>query len=168
MMSLGEGRTIEVFKYLGPREVQKLGVAMAALRNVPCERVLDAPDAFLTEAEDLPLDADSNKYICTAFRRALGDDRTANIADRILSGDDTSGIEDLKWTDTSSVAELIRNGHPRVIATILVCPDRGQASEIPTYFTGHLCNDTILHIVTLDNIQPSALCELNDILTRLP
>ena len=129
--------------------------------------MLDAFDAFFIEAEDLPLDVDSNEYIRTVFRKALGDDRAANIIDRILSGGDTSGIEGLKWMDASSVAELIRNEHPQIIATILVHLDRDQASEILTYFTERLRNDTILRIATLDGIQPSALKELNDVLTAL-
>ena len=69
--------------------------------------------------------------------------------------------------DASSVAELIRNEHPQIIATILVHLDRDQASEILTYFTERLRNDTILRIATLDGIQPSALRELNDVLTKL-
>ncbi|WP_338755481.1 flagellar motor switch protein FliG [Ralstonia sp. RRA.1] len=167
MMSLGESEAAEVLKHLGPREVQKLGATMAALKNVSRERVLDAFDAFFVEAEDLPLDVDSNEYIRTVFRKALGDDRAANIIDRILSGGDTSGIEGLKWMDASSVAEVIRNEHPQIIATILVHLDRDQASEILTYFTERLRNDTILRIATLDGIQPSALRELNDVLTKL-
>ncbi len=72
MMSLGESEAAEVLKHLGPREVQKLGATMAALKNVSRERVLDAFDAFFVEAEDLPLDVDSNEYIRTVFRKALG------------------------------------------------------------------------------------------------
>ena len=34
MMSLGESEAAEVLKHLGPREVQKLGATMAALKNV--------------------------------------------------------------------------------------------------------------------------------------
>ncbi|MGD7413076.1 flagellar motor switch protein FliG, partial [Ralstonia pseudosolanacearum] len=75
--------------------------------------------------------------------------------------------EGLKWMDASSVAELIRNEHPQIIATILVHLDRDQASEILTYFTERLRNDTVLRIATLDGIQPSALRELNEVLTGL-
>jgi hypothetical protein len=37
-----------VFKFLGPREVQKIGVAMATLKNVTREQVdeRDAPSSF--------------------------------------------------------------------------------------------------------------------------
>ena len=39
LMSIGEDEAVEVFKYLSPREVQKLGAAMAELQNVEREQV---------------------------------------------------------------------------------------------------------------------------------
>ena len=39
LMTLGEDAAAEVLKYLGPREVQKLGTAMAALKQVTREKI---------------------------------------------------------------------------------------------------------------------------------
>jgi flagellar motor switch protein FliG len=39
LISLGEDYASEVLKHLGPKEVQKLGHAMAALKSVPRVRV---------------------------------------------------------------------------------------------------------------------------------
>jgi len=39
MLALGEEEAAEVMKYLGPREVQKLGTAMSSMRAVPSEVV---------------------------------------------------------------------------------------------------------------------------------
>ena len=39
LMSIGEEEAAQVFKFLGPREVQKIGVAMAALKSVTREQV---------------------------------------------------------------------------------------------------------------------------------
>jgi flagellar motor switch protein FliG len=73
--------------------------------------------------------------------KALGDDKAGAIIDRILQGSDTSGIEGLKWMDSAAVAELIKNEHPQIIATILVHLDRDQASEIVACFT-NVCATT--------------------------
>ena len=67
--------------------------------------------------------------------RALGDDKAAYLLDRILSSGDASGIESLKWMDATSVAELIANEHPQIIASILVHLERDQASEILAQLT---------------------------------
>jgi flagellar motor switch protein FliG len=89
------------------------------------------------------------------------------LLNRILGGKDASGIESLKWMDSSSVAELIRNEHPQIIATILVHLERDQSCEILAHFTDRLRNDVVLRIATLDGVQPAALRELNDVLTKL-
>ena len=39
LLSLGEDEAAEVLKHLGPKEVQKLGHAMAALKAVPREKI---------------------------------------------------------------------------------------------------------------------------------
>lgn len=168
LMTLGEDEAAQVLKYLGPREVQKIGATMASLKTVTREQMVDIIDTFYVEADgQIALDVDSNDYIRAVFRKALGEDRAAGIIDRILNGGDTSGIEGLKWMDAGSVAELIRNEHPQIIATILVHLDRDQASDILGSFTERLRNDVILRIATLDGVQPAALRELNDVLTKL-
>ena len=168
LLSLGEEGATEVFKHLGPREVQKLGKAMSNLQNVTREKVESVLSAFRLRAEEKsPLGLNSREYLRTVLTKALGDDKASNLIDRILHGGDTSGIEGLKWMDSAAVAELIRNEHPQIIATILVHLDRDQASEILSLLAERLRNDVLLRIATLDGIQPSALRELNDVLTKL-
>ena len=110
---------------------------------------------------------DSNDYIRRMLIQALGDDKAIGLLDRIMQGDDTSGIESLKWMDPSQVAELIGNEHPQIIATILVHLEPELSSAILGFFTERIRNDTLLRIATLDSVQPTALRELNDVLTGL-
>jgi flagellar motor switch protein FliG len=168
MLALGADEAAEVMKFLGPREVQKLGAAMATMKSIPHEQVESVLDSFRVEAEkNSSVGLDSDEYIRQMLTKALGDDKAASLLNRILGGRDASGIESLKWMDAQSVAELIRNEHPQIIATILVHLERDQACEILSYFTDRLRNDAILRIATLDGVQPAALRELNDVLTKL-
>ncbi|HUX63927.1 flagellar motor switch protein FliG [Sulfuricella sp.] len=167
LMALGEEEAAEVFKHLSPKEVQKLGHAMAALDSVNRVQVERVMHDFMFQAGEKAGLADSDEYIRSVLTKALGSDKAANLIERILHGGDTSGIEGLKWMDAASVAEFIKNEHPQIIATILVHLERDQASEILNLFTERLRNDVVLRIATLDGIQPSALKELNDVLTKL-
>ncbi|MEZ0237317.1 MAG: flagellar motor switch protein FliG [Methylophilaceae bacterium] len=167
LMSIGEEEAAEVLKYLGPKEVQKIGMAMAGLDNITREQIQVSLRDFRAEAEErTTLGVGSDNYIRSILTKALGDKAT-NLIDRILQGGDTSGIESLKWMDSASVAEMIKNEHPQIIATILVHLDYDQASEILQLFTERLRNDVMLRIATLDGVQPHALRELNDVLTKL-
>lgn len=168
LMSLGEEEAAQVLKYLSPREVQKLGATMARLKAVPKERVDAVLDEFKKKAEDRStLALASDEYIRAVLTKALGDEKAAHVIDRILQGGDTSGIESLKWMDSASVAELIRNEHPQIIATILVHLDRDQAGEVIGHLPERLRSDVILRIATLDGVQPAAIKELNEVLAKL-
>jgi flagellar motor switch protein FliG len=168
MLALGEDEAAEVMKHLGPREVQKLGQAMAALKSVGVGQVEAVLDAFCTEADQgSTLSLDSDRYIRSVLTKALGDDRAATLLNRVLQEGDNSGIESLKWMDPESVAELIQNEHPQIIATILVYLERDHSREILDCFSESLRNDVILRIAVLDGVQPAALQELNDVLVTL-
>jgi flagellar motor switch protein FliG len=99
--------------------------------------------------------------------KALGTERASGVIDRILRGNDTGGIEALKWMDGASIAEMIKNEHPQIIATILVHLERDAAADVLTFFVERLRNDVMLRIAALEGVQPSALSELNEVLTQL-
>jgi flagellar motor switch protein FliG len=168
LLSLGEEHAAEVLKQLGPKEVQKLGHAMALLKSVPRVRVEEVLTEFQqTAREASAVHVDTDAYIRSVLTKALGDDKASNLISRILQGGDTNGIEGLKWMDAPTVADLIKNEHPQIIATILVHLEPDQGSEILNFFTERLRNDVVLRIATLEGIQPTALKELNDVMLRL-
>ena len=167
LLALGQDEAAEVLKNLGPKEVQKLGHAMAALKQVPRERIEKVIDEFREHAsKGAPVSVDED-VIKAMLTKALGDDRAANLIGRILQGGDTAGIEGLKWMDAATVADLVRNEHPQIIATILVHLEFDHAGEILKHFTDRLRNDVLLRIATLDGVQPAALRELNEAMARI-
>jgi flagellar motor switch protein FliG len=168
LVALGEEQAAEAFRHLSPREVQKLSTAMAALKNVERTAVDDAVCRFIEQAQThTTLSLEADQYIRSVLNRALGEDKAGAVVDRILVGGDISGIEGLKWMDAPVVAELIKNEHPQIIATVLVHLDPQQASGVLACFTERTRNDVLLRIATLDGIQPAALRELDDSLTEL-
>lgn len=167
LLSLGQDDAAEVLRNLGPKEVQKLGQAMASLKHVSRARSEAVLDEFTEQTiSDSPVLVD-NEIIRAMLTKALGDDRAAGIISRIMSGTDMAGIEGLKWMDPVSVADLVRNEHPQIIATILVHLEYDHAGEILKQFTDRLRNDVLIRIATLDGVQPAALRELNDAMTRI-
>jgi len=168
LMSLGEEEAAEVFKHLSPKEVQRLGEAIARTRTITREKVDDVVNRFtgVAAAQSL-LVSDSGDYVRSVLKRALGEDKAMLLIDRILQGGDVSGIESLKWMDPLSVAELLRNEHPQIVAAVLVHLDFDQASSVLKLFNERQRNEVIVRIATLDGIQPSGLKDLNDVMSKL-
>ncbi|MFY9514331.1 MAG: flagellar motor switch protein FliG [Rubrivivax sp.] len=168
LMSLGEEEAAEVFKHLGPKEVQKLGETIAKMKAVPRERVDRVLDKFDTlAANEHSLVNDTDEYVKSVLRKALGDDKAQLLIDRILVGSDISGIESLKWMDAGSVAELLRNEHPQIVAAILVHLDFDQTADVLKQFTERQRNEVMVRIATLDGIQPTALKDLNEVMSKV-
>ena len=163
MLALGEDEAAEVMKHLSPKEVQKLGVAMASMKPVPKEEVEAVLEKFMVDfasSSDFGLDSDS--YIRSVLVKAFGEDKASSLLNRIPQSQDAAGIESLKWMDAFSVADFIKNEHPQIIATILSHLEAEQSAEILSHFTERLRQDVILRIATLDSVKPTALRELNE------
>ena len=168
LMSLGEEEASEVFKHLAPKEVQRLGETIARMRAVTRERVDSVLDDFQqVAANEHMLVADSNEYVKSVLRKALGDEKASLLIDRIMQGSDVTGIESLKWMDPTSVAELLRNEHPQIVAAILVHLEFDQASDVLKLFTERQRNEVMVRIATLDGIQPLALRDLNEVMSKV-
>lgn len=167
LFSLGQASAVEVFKYLGPKEVQKISLAMAAINNLSHEEINTVVGQFREECGARASIGASDEYLRNVLMEALGPDKAANLLDKIMQGNDHSGIESLKWMDPSSASDLIRNEHPQIIATILVHLDPDLSSSILSFFPERLRNEVLIRTATLEGVQPQALRELNDVLTQL-
>ena len=167
LMSLGEQDAAEVLKHMGPKEVQRIGAAMATLTNVQQSDVQQVMQNFLEEARTLTgLGMGSDSYIRNMLITALGEDKASSLVDRILLGGNTTGLDTLKWMDPRSVADIIRNEHPQIQAIVIAYLDADQSAEILGYFTEKVRTDIMMRVASLDMVQPSALQELNDILEK--
>jgi flagellar motor switch protein FliG len=168
LMSLGEEEAAEVFKHLEPREVQRLGETIAKMKSISRDKVEGVLDRFSSvAAEQSILVADTDAYVKNVLKKALGDDKANLLIDRILQGSDVAGIESLKWMDAGAVAELLRNEHPQIVAAILVHLDTEQASAVLKLFPERLRNEVLIRVATLDGIQPSALKDLNEVMSKV-
>lgn len=167
LMTLGEKDAAQILKHMGPKEVQKLGHAMALMTNITKEQVNQVLKDFIsTVDEQTSLGIGSEDYIRKVMIEALGEDKASGLIDRILLGKNTKGLEALKWMDPRAVAELIRLEHPQIISIVLAYLDSDQAAEILALMPERMRPDLLMRIATLDGIQPSALRELDDIMEK--
>ena len=168
LMSLGEEEAAGVFKHLTPKEVQGLGETIQKMKSISRERVDNVLELFnSTASEQSMLVTDTDEYVKSVLRKALGDDKANLLIDRMMQGGDTAGIESLKWMDPQSVGELLRMEHPQIVAAILVHLDFDHAAEVLKTFSERQRNEVLVRVATLDGIQPSALKDLNEVLSKV-
>lgn len=168
LMSLGEQEAGQVLRHLSPREVQKIGETIAKTRAVSREQLGGVADRFVSATSGQSLfAADTGDYVRAVLRHALGEEKAAILSDRILQTADLSGIENLKWMDPPSVAEVLRVEHPQIVAAILVHLEAEHASAILVQLPEQLRAEVLLRVATLEGIQPAALEDLNEVMFRV-
>ena len=167
LMSIGEDSASEVLKHMGPKEVQRIGVAMTTLQDVSKEVVNSVIEEFLdTINSQTSVGLGAEEYVRNVLTSALGEDKAASVIDRILLGGNSKGLESLKWMEPRAVAALIQNEHPQIIAIILSYLDSDHAANVLAEFPEKVQADILLRIATLEGVQPAAMKELNDTLEK--
>ncbi len=165
LMTLGESSAAQIMKHLGPREVQKIGSAMAALQNVSREMVSSTVDNFIQLlGQQTPLGIGNDDYIRKVLNDALGEDKAKSMIDRILVGGNTKGLDSLKWMDARSIVELIRFEHPQIITIVLSYLDSDHAAQVLGQLPESTRADLTMRVAAMDGVQPAAMQELNDML----
>lgn len=165
LMTVGEAAAAQIIKHLGPREVQRIGSAMAGLQNVSRDAVKVTVDEFVTELQKKsPLGIGNDDYIRKVLSDALGEDKAKAMIDRILIGGNTKGLDSLKWMDARGVVEIIRFEHPQIIAIVLSYLDAAHAAEVLGLLPENTRADLTMRIAAMNGVQPAAMKELNDML----
>ncbi len=167
LLSLGETDAAQVLQHMGPKEVQRVGSAMAQMRNVHREQVEEVMSEFVEVVSDQTgLGVGADGYIRKMLTQALGEDKAGSLIDRILLGGNTSGLDSLKWMEPRAVADVIRYEHPQIQAIVVAYLDPDQAGEVLGHFDHKVRLDIVLRVSSLNTIQPAALKELNTILEK--
>jgi len=167
LMSLGEDNAAGVLKHMGPKEVQRIGTAMASLQTISRQDMNGVLKEFVdTVSEQTALGVGSDEYVRKVLISALGEDKAGGVIDRILTGRSSKGLEALKWMDARSVADMIRLEHPQIIAIVLSFLDPDQGAEVLAFLPERLQSEIVMRIATLDTVQPNALEELDQILEK--
>lgn len=167
LLSLGEKEAGEVLKFMGAREVQRLGAAMATLGNVTREQADSVLDGFITEVEDqTAFGVGTQDYVRKVLSNAFGAAKANAFVDRILVGQDAKGLDALKWMSSREVAEIIDGEHPQIIAIVIAYLDSEQAAEVVELLPEDQRSEVIMRIARLSDVQQSALAEIESLIAN--
>ncbi len=162
LMSLGEQDAAAVIRHMDAREVQRVGQAMAALKNVPRERIQAVLGNFVNLVETQGTGGGSGDFVKRVLTSSLGKQRAGMLLERIQSGAEAgAGMEQLKWMHPKQVAQLISGEHPQVIATALAQLDAEQAGNVAALLPEEIRADVLIRVATLDEVPQGAISDLD-------
>ena len=138
------------------------------MQGLPQETVNLVLDEFLAIIKgQTSLGIEGTSYIKNVLTKALGEDKAESVLGRITPQDSVKAIEILEWLDARSIAELILEEHPQIIALIISYLEPGIAADVLNLLPENIQSDIVKRIATLPTIQPEALSELNRVMQKV-
>ncbi|MBT0584921.1 flagellar motor switch protein FliG [Alteromonas oceanisediminis] len=167
LLSLSEEDAAQILKHLEPKQVQKLGSAMAKIDDMTQTKITAVHKHFIEEIQNYStIGFQSQDFVKRALTAALGEDKAANLIDQIMMGSGAKGLDSLKWMDSKQVASIIRNEHPQIQTIVMSYLEPEQSAEILSQFPEKVRLDLLMRVANLEEVQPAALQELNEIMEK--
>ncbi|WP_064605442.1 flagellar motor switch protein FliG [Photobacterium sp. J15] len=167
LLSLSEQDAASIIRHLEPKQVQRVGGIMASMADLSQEKVAAVHRHFLEDIQKYTsIGMGSEDFVRNALVAALGEDKANNLVDQILMGSGSRGLDSLKWMDPRQVASIILNEHPQIQTIVLSYLEPEQSAEILSQFPERVRLDLMMRIANLEEVQPAALHELNDIMEK--
>jgi flagellar motor switch protein FliG len=157
---IGEDAATQVFKHLDPLDLARV-IPMMAKVKIPQELADTVLEDFCVKTGSVMQGVDE-AYIKDVLLKAFGPDTAKKLIDKIESG--ASAFDVLRWLDTGAIANMLSREHPQTIAIILAHLEPTQAAEVLGKLPENLKIDVSLRIASLDQISPSILVDLEDVL----
>ena len=115
LLSLSEQDAASIIRHLEPKQVQRVGGAMASMTDLSQEKVSGVHRLFLEDIQKYTsIGMGSEDFVRNTLVAALGEDKANNLVDQILMGSGSRGLDSLKWMDPRQVASIILNEHPQI------------------------------------------------------
>ena len=167
MMLFGEETAAKIMRNLTPREVQHLGAAMYSVRGVDQDTVSLVLEDFLESLRlQTGLGFGAGSYVKSVLSYAFGEDKAQTVMSRIGQSNTERPLEIFDWMDAPSIAELLNDEHPQIMALTVACLDAALAAQVLQLLPETAQADVVRRIATLNTVQPEALRNLELVMQR--
>ncbi len=166
LRAIGEDHASKVLQYMGAKEVQAVSRAMVELESIPPDRVKYVLGNLQeTIVGQTALGIGNDSYVQKVLEKAVGPEKAKSLLENVLDKSD-NGIEELNLLDPDTVAELLQNEHPQIVALVLSSLDSTQSANVLTELPEALRSDVFMRIARLETVRPNALEQLKQTLVQ--
>ena len=168
LLGVGEDAAAAIMRHMEPREVQRVGEAMASLSSVSNQQVEEVLREFHSEASAVnPLGIGTPEFTQRVLVQALGESKARNMLSKVMPGKhQTRGVEALRWMDGRSIADILDGEHPQIVAIVLASLDDDHAAQVVSALPDDVRSEALLRVARLELIDPAAMEELDKVLER--
>ncbi len=145
-------------------EVQKIGQAMATLKNVSRSQADEVLEGFASSVEtQAPLSGASPQALKRLLSKSLGEEKANSLMERFVD-DQPKGLESLQMMDPREITEIVLREHPQVIAIVLAGLEPHKSAKVISELPRKMSSDIVERIAKMEEIPTHAILELDNVM----
>ncbi|TLS36630.1 flagellar motor switch protein FliG [Pseudalkalibacillus caeni] len=165
LTSLGPDASVQAFKLMSEREIDKLTLEIAELKKVEKED----RDSVLEEFHQMMLAKDYMStggidYAAGILEKALGGKKSKEVMDRLKSTLKVKPFAFAQKSNPEQILNVLQQEHPQTIALVLSYLDASQSSKILSQLPQEQQADIARRIALMDSTSPEVIAQLEQII----
>ena len=167
LMALGPEAAGELIKSFSPTEAQRVSSLLATVRSLDREVMIDVLENFknITEhRKQVPFDPKA--FVAALVEKFSGEATDMGLSPANQLSQSVPALDLLTSMPAEQLHLHLKEEHPQVVATLLALIPSELSAAVLEQFDDETRDELVLRVALLDQINPSALVELNDMLER--
>lgn len=165
IIAIGTDSASQIFKHLKDKDVERLAVEIANLKDVPSaimEAVIEEFYQMIMAQEYIT--QGGIEYAKGVLEKALGPRKAHEIVAKVESAIHVSGFTLLKAVDPNQLLNFIQHEHPQTISLILANLEPQQTASILADLPPELQAEVAYRVATMGKISPDLLSDIEGVL----
>lgn len=165
IIAIGIESASQIFKNMKDKDIEKLAVDIANLKDVPStitEAVVEEFYQMMMAQEYIA--QGGMEYAKALLEKALGPRKAHEIVSKVEAAVHVSGFKLLKEVDPNQLLNFIQHEHPQTISLILANLEPAQTASILSELPPEIQSEVAYRIATMGKISPDLLNDIEGIL----
>ena len=167
LMAIGPDAAGELIKSFSPSEAQKVSSLLATVRSLDRDVMIEVLENFknITEhRKQVPFDPKA--FVAALVEKFSGEAAGMGLSPANQLAQSVPALDLLTSMTAEQLHLHLKEEHPQVVATLLALIPSELSASVLEQFDDETRDELVLRVALLDQINPAALVELNDMLER--
>ncbi len=167
LITLGRDRSAQVLRHLSDEDIERLTWEISAMGELRPEQRRNVVEEFEESAVGRNvISLGGLEYAEELLRLALGDDKAAELIDRLSATSPTVPFGFLRHLNVQQLVNFLSNEHPQTIALLTSFLQSGKAAQVLAGLEPEMAADVAQRIALMERANPEIVNEVEAVLRR--
>ncbi|MEO6042697.1 MAG: flagellar motor switch protein FliG [Tepidiformaceae bacterium] len=167
LITLGRDRSAQVLRHLSDEDIERLTWEISAMGELKPEQRRNVVEEFEESAVGRNvISLGGLEYAEELLRLALGDDKAAELIDRLSATSPTVPFGFLRHLNVQQLVNFLSNEHPQTIALLTSFLQSDKAAQVLAGLEPEMAADVAQRIALMERANPEIVNEVEAVLRR--